>query len=65
MSPLSQYAYPIVRSSLKIGGQQHEDNIKKWQPVLEKYTAALGEASSEGKLSALDRHTTRGQILGK
>ncbi|KAH7072482.1 carboxyl transferase [Paraphoma chrysanthemicola] len=62
---MSTSTYPIVRSSLKIGGPQHAENTKKWQPVLERFSAALGEASSEGKKSALTRHTSRGQILAR
>ncbi|KAF2035281.1 ClpP/crotonase [Setomelanomma holmii] len=57
--------YPVVQSSIKIGGQQNEENVAKWRPVLDKYTAALTEASSEGKNTALDRHTSRGQLLAR
>jgi hypothetical protein len=57
-------AYPVVQSSVKLGGRQHEENVKKWQPVLDRFSTALMEASSEGKRPALDRHTTRGQLLG-
>jgi hypothetical protein len=63
-SAYHQPAYPVVQSSLHIGGPQQEENLKKWQPILDKYAAALVEVSSEGKGSALDRHTSRGQLLG-
>lgn len=58
-------SYPVIESKIRIGGPQHEENTKKWQPVLERFSAALVEVSSEGKPSALDRHTKRGQLLGQ
>lgn len=61
----TQSAYPVVQSSFKIGGTQHDENVKKWQPVLDKFSIALAEASSEGKPLALERHTGRGQLLGQ
>jgi hypothetical protein len=57
--------YPVIESKIRIGGPQHEENIEKWQPVLERFSTALAEVSSEGKPSALDRHTKRGQLLGQ
>jgi hypothetical protein len=63
-SGYSQNAYPVVQSALNIGSAQYEENIQKWQTVLEKFCTALAEASSEGKPAALDRHTKRGQLLG-
>lgn len=56
--------YPIVPSSIQLGGQQHEENKKNWQPILERFSSALEVAASEGKESALIRHVTRGQLLG-
>jgi hypothetical protein len=58
-------AYPVIESKIRIGEPQHEENIKKWQPVLDRFSTALAEVSSEGKPSALDRHTKRGQLLGQ
>ncbi|KAH7385810.1 carboxyl transferase [Pyrenochaeta sp. MPI-SDFR-AT-0127] len=60
-----QSAYPVIQSSIKIGGAQHEENRKNWEPILERYALALDEASSEGKASALSRHTSRGQLLAR
>jgi hypothetical protein len=58
-------AYPAIQSELHIGGPQQEENAEKWRPILEKHAAALVEVSSEGKDSAIDRHTSRGQLLGQ
>jgi hypothetical protein len=60
-----QHPYPFLESTIRIGGIQHEENIKKWQLVLERFSTALKEVSSEGKSSALDRHIKRGQLLGQ
>ncbi|KAH7125146.1 carboxyl transferase [Dendryphion nanum] len=62
-STYPQSAYPVVQSSIKIGGLVHEENKRNWQTVLERYTTALAEAASEGKASSLERHTSRGQLL--
>ncbi|KAF2824418.1 ClpP/crotonase [Ophiobolus disseminans] len=64
-SAYPQSTYPVVQSSVKVGGHQHEENVKNWQPVLDRFSTALVEVSSEGKRSALDRHTTRGQLLAR
>jgi hypothetical protein len=39
-------------------------NIATWETVVERHAKALQEARSEGKQSALDKHTSRGQLLG-
>ncbi|OAK98036.1 ClpP/crotonase [Phaeosphaeriaceae sp. SRC1lsM3a] len=62
---MSTIPYPVVDSKIRIGGAQHGENIKNWQPVLNKFSTALAEVSSEGKSSALDRHTKRGQLLAR
>jgi hypothetical protein len=61
----SQTAYPAIQSDLHLGGPSRNANIEKWRPILDKHAAALLEVSSEGKPSAIDRHTSRGQLLGQ
>jgi hypothetical protein len=60
----SDLVLPVVQSSIKVGGPQHEENNKRWQAILDRYAASLADASSEGKQSALTKHTMRGQLLG-
>jgi len=45
-------------------GPHSGDNKSKWKPILAKFEGALVEASSEGKPSALGKHSSR-QLLGE
>lgn len=60
----SLLSFPVIESQLNLRQPQYGKNKELWEPILDKYNAALAESSSEGELRSLSRHLERGQLLG-
>ncbi len=62
--PLSTSRFPQVPTLVITNSEEFRNNKSKWKPILAKFEGALVEASSEGKPSALGKHSSR-QLLGE
>ncbi|KAJ4983158.1 acetyl propionyl carboxylase [Stagonosporopsis vannaccii] len=58
-------AFPSIKSTIDLGAQPYQDNIKASQSITSRFSRALAETCSEGKPEALERHTSRGQLLAR
>lgn len=60
-----QSAFPSIKSIIDLGAQPYQDNIQASQSIITRFRGALADTCSEGNPKALERHTSRGQLLGK
>lgn len=56
--------FPLVESQLNRSAASYKTNRLAWTDVLHNFSASLAEASSEGDHVAVDKHVSRGQVLG-
>lgn len=61
----TESSFPALTTSLDLRGELFQANKKSWQPVLEIFENALQQVSVEGNNVSLERHQSRGQLLGK
>lgn len=57
-------SYPPLRSQLDLRGPQFKQNKDSWVPVLDKFEDRLKQVCAEGNQVSLERHQSRGQLLG-
>lgn len=57
--------FPVIESTVDIRQERYVANRKAWQPLLDKFDAALATACSEGNEASKTRHQSRGQLLAR
>lgn len=60
----SLHSLPIVDSAINLRTPAAVANKEAWAPILERFEAALLETATEGSSISLQRHQSRGQLLG-
>lgn len=60
----TRLGFPPTKSAVDLSAQPYQENKKRWEKILGEYSSALAETCSEGKTGALERHISRGQLLG-
>lgn len=62
---VTESSFPVLTANLDLRGESFQANKKSWEPVLESFENALQQVSAEGDGVSLERHQSRGQLLGK
>ncbi|KAH7063487.1 carboxyl transferase domain-containing protein [Macrophomina phaseolina] len=59
----SRSAFPVTESKVDLRQPHYQRNREEWQPILDKFHAALAQSSIEGDQKSISRHCGRGQLL--
>ena len=62
---VSANTFPVIESTVDIRQEHFIANRRAWQPLIDKFEAALATACSEGNDASRSRHQIRGQILAR